>query len=92
MSIAPASGVIEYEEIVFEGGFFTKANEFMGFPTRETDKAWEGLYNCKFQSPILVADNMKVNTEGNSFSSRYQLHLQRGGGQASLPNIAYTWH
>ena len=44
---APANEAVEYEERVFDGGFFTKANEYMGFPTKETDKAWDDLFNCK---------------------------------------------
>jgi hypothetical protein len=51
-TIAPASEAVEYEEIVFKGGFFTKANEFMGFPSVETDRAWEELYNCKCTHPF----------------------------------------
>ncbi|KAK1761845.1 hypothetical protein QBC33DRAFT_462558 [Phialemonium atrogriseum] len=42
---SPANEAIEYEEKLFKGGFFTKANEYMGFPTKETDEAWSDLFN-----------------------------------------------
>ncbi len=33
-----------------DAGLFTKANKYMGFPTKETDTAWDDLYNCKLVS------------------------------------------
>lgn len=57
--IAPANKVIEYEDKVFNSGFFTKANKYMGFPTKETDKAWSDLFNCR----LLVANKSLTDSQ-----------------------------
>ena len=45
---------MEYEERQFDAAFFSSGNEYMGFPSDETDKLWEDLYNCKWLDKLVL--------------------------------------
>jgi hypothetical protein len=49
---SPANSVVEYEQKHFTAALFTKT-PYMGFPTDETDRKWEELYNCISQFSTL---------------------------------------
>lgn len=50
---SPANSAVEYEEKHFTAALFTKT-PYMGFPSDETDRRWEELYNCISQLLRLV--------------------------------------
>ncbi|KAJ9602034.1 hypothetical protein H2200_013394 [Cladophialophora chaetospira] len=41
----PANTAVEYVEKQFDGTFYSKGNEYTGFPTDETDALWEDLFD-----------------------------------------------
>jgi hypothetical protein len=45
LDIAPANSAVEYHELHFVAALNNRT-EYMGFPTNDTDKLWEDLYNC----------------------------------------------
>ncbi|KAF2122432.1 hypothetical protein BDV96DRAFT_639021 [Lophiotrema nucula] len=104
---SPARKAVRYEDVVFKKGFVTDMSEYMGWPSDETDKAWEDLY--KYQ-PVRVpkGDAHKLPKETEHYTALghedeymvgidvfHQLHclnvLRRAFYPHRYPNLS-MWH